>query len=83
MKNIASMKTALLLVLGLLPVVAAAPASANWFSADPETGLRRHIGSAPNPTAEDIRANRAERAKDQSNNSANPARAVVADKKTE
>ena len=36
MRNIASTKTTLLLVLGLLPAAVAAPASANWFSADPK-----------------------------------------------
>jgi len=83
MKAIASTKTALLLVSGLLAAVTAAPASANWFSADPETGLRRHVGSAPNPAPDDIRANRAERANDQADGSNTPVRAVIADKKAE
>ena len=65
MKRVLSVKTAILLPLALLSAVAAVPASANWFSADPATGLRRHIGSAPNPRAEDMRMDRAQRANDQ------------------
>ena len=48
-----------LLSAALVSALSTVPASANWFSADPTTGMRRHIGSAPNPTPEDIRADRA------------------------
>ena len=59
MKPITSIKAAILLPLALLSV--ASPASANWFSIDPATGMRRHIGSAPNPTPADLREMRADR----------------------
>ena len=62
MKRVSSMKTAILLPLALLSAAVAAPASANWFGTDPVTGMRRHVGSAPNPTPEDIREYRGERA---------------------
>jgi len=61
MKRLLSSKPAVLLSVALMSALAAAPASANWFSADPSTGMRRHIGSAPNPKPEDIRADRAAR----------------------
>jgi len=41
----------------LLMAVAATPAAANWFS-DPYLGINRNIGSAPNPTPEQIRQDR-------------------------
>jgi hypothetical protein len=41
----------------LLMAVAATPAAANWFS-NPYLGINRNIGSAPNPTAEQIRQDR-------------------------
>jgi hypothetical protein len=54
-----SKKTAIILPLALLSVAVATPAAAgNWFGIDPVTGMRRHIGSAPNPTPQDIRENR-------------------------
>ena len=44
------------LVLPLLLVVAtfAMPASANWFH-NPKLGINLNVGSAPNPTPEDLR----------------------------
>ncbi len=52
-------KAAIMLPLALVSVALATPAAAaNWFSPDPATGVRRHIGSAPNPTAQDIRESR-------------------------
>jgi hypothetical protein len=47
-------------VLPALLVISASlvtPASANWFH-NPDIGINRNIGSAPNPTPEDIRAMR-------------------------
>ena len=44
-------------VVGLVLLLAAGgitPAAANWFS-DPYLGINRNIGSAPNPTPEQIR----------------------------
>ena len=51
------MKTRILLPLLLLSVVSVSPASANWF-ANPTWGINMHIGSAPSPTPDDIRADR-------------------------
>lgn len=52
-------KTAIMMPLALLSVAIATPAAAgNWFGSDPVPGMRRHIGSAPNPTPQDIRENR-------------------------
>ena len=50
------MRSRLLTVL-LLSVVAVSPAAANWFS-NPNLGINLHIGSAPNPTPEDILSGR-------------------------
>ena len=59
MFRIKSKRTAIMLPLALVSVALATPAAAaNWFSPDPTTGVRRHIGSAPNPTAKDIRETR-------------------------
>ena len=59
MFGVKSKNTAIMLSLALLSVALATPAAAaNWFSPDPATGMRRHIGSAPNPTAQDIRESR-------------------------
>lgn len=38
----------------LLSAVFVSPASANWFS-NPSWNINLHIGSAPNPTPDDIR----------------------------
>lgn len=57
MKRSVWTRAAIVLPLALLTAVPAS--AANWFSPDPATGLRRHIGSAPNPTPEDLRALRA------------------------
>jgi len=64
-----SRRAAVLLALAGLPALMAGPASAGWFAVDRDTGLRKHIGSAPNPTPADIRAYRAERVNDQVNSS--------------
>ncbi len=47
------MKTRIVLSALLLSVIVS-PASANWFS-NPDWNINLHIGSAPNPTPEDIR----------------------------
>jgi outer membrane protein OmpA-like peptidoglycan-associated protein len=44
-----------MLALLLLSAVGITPASANYFS-NPQTGTQLNIGSAPNPTPEDLRA---------------------------
>lgn len=51
------MKTRILLPVLLLSAVFVSPASANWF-ANPAWGINLHIGSAPSPTPDDIRAER-------------------------
>jgi hypothetical protein len=51
------MKTKLMLPLLVIPAALVSTAHANWFS-DPRTGVSLNIGSAPNPTSADIRANR-------------------------
>ena len=59
MFRIKSKRAAIMLPLALVSVALATPAAAaNWFSPDPTTGMRRHIGSAPNPTPQDIRESR-------------------------
>ena len=50
------MKTRILLPALLISTAIAMPASANWFS-NPQWGINRYIGSAPNPKPEDIRNN--------------------------
>ena len=55
MKRFAS----ILLPIAVISAIAATPAAANWFSSDPSTGVRRHIGSAPNPKPSELRAMRA------------------------
>jgi TonB family protein len=50
------MKTAVL-PLALLSAALATPAYANWFF-DPISGIARNVGSAPNPTPQDLRQNR-------------------------
>jgi hypothetical protein len=52
-----TMKTRILLPLLSLSVVFVSSASANWF-ANPTWGINMHIGSAPSPTPDDIRADR-------------------------
>jgi hypothetical protein len=51
-----TMKTRILLPALLISTAIAMPASANWFS-NPQWGINRYIGSAPNPKPEDIRNN--------------------------
>lgn len=51
------MKTRILLPMLMLSAVFVSPASANWFS-NPSIGINLNIGSAPNPTPEDVRAER-------------------------
>ena len=48
------MKMTFMLPLLLVSAVAISPAQANWFS-NPQQGISRNIGSAPNPRPEDIR----------------------------
>jgi hypothetical protein len=52
-----TMKTRILLPVLLLSAGFVSPASANWFS-NPTLNINLHIGSAPSPTPEDIRADR-------------------------
>jgi hypothetical protein len=49
------MKKMTLTTLLLLSAVMVSPASANWF-ARPEFGVNLNVGSAPNPTPNDLRA---------------------------
>ena len=51
------MKTRILLPALLLSAVFVSPASANWF-ANPTWGINLHIGSAPSPTPDQVRADR-------------------------
>ncbi len=51
------MKTRILLPVLLLSAVCVSPASANWF-ANSGWNINLFVGSAPNPTPEDIRANK-------------------------
>jgi hypothetical protein len=51
-----TMKTRILLPVLLLSAVVS-PASANWFS-NPTWGINLHIGSAPSPTPDQVRADR-------------------------
>jgi hypothetical protein len=51
------MKTKLMLPLLFVSVAFIVPASANWFH-NPYTGVNLNVGSAPNPTPADIRADR-------------------------
>jgi hypothetical protein len=53
-KEKATMKMKILLPALLLSVAVAAPASANWFH-NPFLGINRNVGSAPNPTPDDVR----------------------------
>jgi len=51
------MKTKVLLpalLIAAATVTAVTPASANWFN-NPYLGITRNIGSAPNPTPDDVR----------------------------
>jgi len=48
------MKTRMMLPLLLVSAAFITPASANWFH-NPYQNINRFIGSAPNPTPEDIR----------------------------
>jgi hypothetical protein len=49
------MKTRLILPTVLVSVVFVSPALGNWFS-NPEWNINLHVGSAPNPTPDDVRA---------------------------
>jgi hypothetical protein len=49
------MKKITLTTLLLLSAVLVSPASANWFSR-PDLGIALNVGSAPNPTPNDLRA---------------------------
>jgi hypothetical protein len=49
------MKKMTLTTLLLLSAVMVSPASANWFSR-PDLGVQLNVGSAPNPTPNDLRA---------------------------
>lgn len=51
------MKTTRILALLLVSGALATPAYANWFH-NPAIGINLNIGSAPNPTPEDLRAER-------------------------
>jgi len=54
------MKTKLVvsaLLISAAAVAAVAPASANWFN-NPYLGITRNVGSAPNPTPDDVRQGR-------------------------
>jgi len=51
------MKMRLIWSVLLLSVALASSASANWFS-NPAWNINLHIGSAPNPTPDDIRVGR-------------------------
>jgi hypothetical protein len=42
------------LLLAVATATAVTPASANWFN-NPYLGISRNIGSAPNPTPDDVR----------------------------
>ena len=46
-----------IMTLALLSTTLVTPAHANWFF-DPVLGISRNVGSAPNPTPQDIRENR-------------------------
>jgi hypothetical protein len=48
------MKMKILLPALLLSVAVVMPASANWFN-NPYLGITRNVGSAPNPTPDDVR----------------------------
>lgn len=51
------MKTKVLLpalLIAVATVTAITPASANWFN-NPYLGITRNVGSAPNPTPDDVR----------------------------
>ena len=45
------------LLLSVATVTAVTPASANWFN-NPYLGITRNVGSAPNPTPDDVRQGR-------------------------
>jgi hypothetical protein len=45
------------LLLSVATVAAVTPASANWFH-NKYLGISRNVGSAPNPTPDDVRQNR-------------------------
>jgi len=54
------MKTKVLLpalLISVAMVTAVTPASANWFN-NPYLGITRNVGSAPNPTPDDVRQGR-------------------------
>jgi hypothetical protein len=45
------------LLISVAMVTAVTPASANWFN-NPYLGITRNVGSAPNPTPDDVRQGR-------------------------
>lgn len=45
------------LLVSVAVVTAVTPASANWFN-NPYLGISRNVGSAPNPTPDDVRQGR-------------------------
>ena len=51
------MSTRLILLALFLSGAAVSPAFANWFS-NPDWNINLHVGSAPNPTPDDVRASR-------------------------
>jgi len=51
------MKFRTILPMMLVAAAFATPAAANWFH-NPYQGINRNIGSAPNPTPQDIRENK-------------------------
>src|SRR3954467_8345227 len=51
------MKTRLILPTILVSLVFVSPALGNWFS-NPDWNINLHVGSAPSPTPDDIRAGR-------------------------
>jgi hypothetical protein len=50
-----TMKARLLLPLLFVSALSVSPASANWFS-NPNWNINLNVGSAPNPTADDVQA---------------------------
>ena len=75
-----TMKTKLMLSLLVASAAFIMPASANWFH-NPYTGVSLNVGSAPNPTPADIRADRlpiVTKDEDNSKTAATPAKTASA-----
>ena len=75
------MKTKLMLSLLFASAAFVMPASANWFH-NPYTGVNLNVGSAPNPTPADIRADRlpiVTKNEDNSNTATAPAKTASAE----